>query len=75
MILELAYNEFTPQQLVRALNKRFHGKKYSDPFTLSDVLNYLEKGYLPKLYGGNRLRWTRKYGFTAITVMPKQKSK
>lgn len=44
--------DYTMSALVKALNKEYGSKRSGKEFTLGDIQQYVRRGFIPRLYGG-----------------------
>ena len=71
--MTLEPNEYTIQSLIEYLNKKYK-KKSGKKFNISDVSQYLIRGYLPYRYGG-QLITTKKESGVKIIILHENETK
>ena len=57
----------TTSKLAKQLNKERGCKITGEPFTQSDISNYVRRGYIPWRYGGDMLKRGSKRGEIIVT--------
>ncbi len=65
--MTLEENEYTIQTFIEYMNKNFK-KKTGERFNISDIFQYLLRGYLPYRYGGKLITDRKESGIKIITI-------
>ncbi len=69
-------HDLTQTDLMRLLNKKFGGKKFSTKgtvgiiqFNQQDIQGYMKRGKLPLKYGGNKISVIKNEGSTSVVFL------